>query len=163
MARSKINVLKDDVIAAARTWATECYPDFSAERVLNNNENLRDAVAALDAYCAPITPTPGSYVVGSPETSAAAAIALTPIATEIRKAIVNEVFSVMHYGVPGLSDHQLEQRLRREHQTVSSARNWLCEHGWLVDSGYRTTNPSKRKAVLWALTPKAQDYVKGTA
>jgi hypothetical protein len=54
---------------------------------------------------------------------------------------------------PGFTDAQLEFRLNKSHQTVSSARNWLVEAGWVVDSGMRRKTLSGRKATVWMLSP----------
>lgn len=61
----------------------------------------------------------------------------------------------------GLSCQILEGRLRAEHTTVSSAVNWLLNHGWIEDSGNRKKNRSGRPAIVWQLTPAAIEATKG--
>lgn len=53
----------------------------------------------------------------------------------------------------GLTDSEMEFVLRKPHETVSSARNWLMHAGFIHDSGVKRRNPSKRPAIVWTLTP----------
>lgn len=57
----------------------------------------------------------------------------------------------------GLTDSEAEHVLKRAHTTVSSARNFLAEGGWIVDSGHRRLTPSKRPAIVWVLTKAGAD------
>lgn len=151
MARRKIDLLRDDVIAAARRW-DECLTDADHECV---DEDLHLAVDALNDYLRPIVDTPGEYVEGSPETARNAAFEAQPFTGKLRREIVDTVYSVQFFDSKGLTCEEIEHRLHGTHQTVSSAVNALMNLGWLVDSGFRRRNKSKRPAVVWHLTPAA--------
>jgi hypothetical protein len=60
------------------------------------------------------------------------------------------------------TDDELEQRSGNSHQTISSARNWLVEAGWVQDSGKRRNTRSGRQAVVWELTPAGQRQIGDT-
>lgn len=152
MARRKHAIAVDAVVLAARqvleAWS------FSSGLAINIGR-LADAMGALDASLPAIQQTPGSFVEGSPETSRFAAFALVNAKSHRRK-IAAELYSVRGYGYIGLCDFQLEARLKDKHQTISSARNWLMEAGWVIDSGMRFKNPeSNRPCIIWSLTPAA--------
>lgn len=166
MARRKIETLRDDVVRAAREVS-----NLGTVRELNSALYvgsglllggrlcaLREAVDALDAYSDPIHDTPGEYVEGSPETSRDAAVMLTPRSGSLRAKVLDEVRIALFLtpDAKGLTDEELERRLKGRHQTVSSARNWLVDAGWLIDSGIRRANRSGRWAVVWALSPAAR-------
>ena len=82
---------------------------------------------------------------------------IRPRVGTIRRRVLLEVLyeATRPDGKPGLSDENLERRLRRPHTTVSSARNWLREQGWITDSGHRALTTSGRPAVLWRPTEAA--------
>lgn len=149
--RKKRVELEQAVIAAARTWARSGWPsDPSA------SADLSHAVIALNEYeAAEITGAGARWVEGSPETSEQAARLAAPIQGSTRHAIIGQLMHLPPMARPGLTDEQLERRLGMKHQTVSSARNWLTEAGWLRDSGIRRRNTSRRPAVVWELTPAA--------
>lgn len=168
MARRRMEVLRSEVIASAASWReacrsySECYVEPGG--TITPTQRLIQAVDALNAFIAPIIDSPGEYVEGSPETSHNAALAATPIAGSVRRRIVDEIWSV-EFWVPGLglTDADLEHRLKAKHQTCSSARNWLVEAGWLRDSGQRKMAPSKRLQVLWVLTPAGIEKMRAAA
>lgn len=156
MRKKKIE-LEQAVIRAARAWC-DVLRDPRAE-MYTQSQDLEDAVQALDAH-QPVKrlDAPGRWVEGSPETSAAAAQLARPALTSTRHAIICQI--AVHGAHPagrGLTDQELEHRLKRSHTTVSSARNFLVEGGWLQDSGYVRKNTSGRDAVVWELTPAARD------
>lgn len=151
MARRKIEQLKDAAIAAGRilvnAWQDPSVPLFG------QSQQFETAMKALDAYCIGIPDSPGSFNRNSPETAKIASQLSGLIQGSTRRRIVDECISC--YGCPalGLTDRELETRLRGKHQTVSSARNWLVNAGWLVDSGKRRKTDSGRPAVVWQITP----------
>lgn len=55
----------------------------------------------------------------------------------------------------GLTDDELETRLKVSHQTASAARNALVRGGYLVDSGKRRNTRSGNPAVVWVHTGKS--------
>lgn len=68
----------------------------------------------------------------------------------IRRQIVNNVLLMEKY--VGLTSRELEDRLRKPHETVSPAVTWLVGVGWLRDSGKRRRTPAGRYATVWSLT-----------
>lgn len=147
--RTKRAELEQAVIVAARAWAHRGSPCESQEG------DLLDAIFALEGYdAAELTGSGARWVEGSPETSKDAAALANPAQGSVRRAIVA---LCAHTRPPeaGFTDAQLERRLNRTHQTVSSARNWLVNAGWLQDSGRRFPTPSGRMAVVWELTAAA--------
>lgn len=117
---------------------------------------LRESYERLAAYEATaIENTVGAYGHNSPDTSVIAAVMATPLTGSVRRRIVDEVRVAM-LGVvdkTGCTDEELERLLGRKHTTVSSARNWLCNNGWLQDSGFTRLTTSLRPAIVWELTP----------
>jgi hypothetical protein len=100
---------------------------------------------------------PGAYAGGS-ETSQIAAGLSRLVQGSVRRAIIDEL-SVLPAIAIGLADFELERRLKKPHQTVSSARNRLVELGWIVDSGHTREAPSGRPTALWSLSPAAMNLV----
>jgi hypothetical protein len=147
MTRRKRDELRENVIIAAR------------EDMLSGgwkHQAVHDAVRALDAYeAAPITGAGARYVHGSPETSAAAA----GLAAVVQKSARYEVVRFLEHR--GRTDDELESLTGRPHQTISSARNWLVQAGWVQDSGNRHKTRSGRPAVVWVLTRAAYEQLKG--
>lgn len=155
MSRRKQVEAEQAVILAARELVRRLgNPIYDDEKVLFRAVRTLDTLAPSNGFNGP-----GSFVQGSPGTSRAAAISATPILRSARRQIVNEIASVSSLWPTGLSDEDLCRRLRRHHKTVSSARNWLCEKGWLTDSGARKKSASGRATILWCLTPAAQSRV----
>lgn len=117
-------------------------------------KDLREAVAALDAVPLPNPEAGhGRWVEGSPETSRNAAL-VRPKGT--RWAIVLQL-SLASREQRGLTDEELERRLKAKHTTVSAARNHLVGVGWVQDSGYRRNGSAGRPAVVWRLTRAGRD------
>lgn len=115
--------------------------------------DLVDAVKALNAHVAAMSGRGARYARSGPETSEQSARLAGLVQRTVREQIVALLAHVPPLAAPGYTDLQLEKRLGASHQTVSSARNWLVETGWLEDSGQRRKNPSGRMAAVWQLTP----------
>lgn len=103
----------------------------------------------FDQRVAEIDTAPGASVVGSPETSSEAARLIVPAAGSIRRRVLYQIWLRVDQK---MSDEMLEREMRMKHQTLSSARNWLVQQGFLVDSRLRAESSSGRKVVLWTLT-----------
>lgn len=169
MSRRKIELLRDDVIRAARQMSDAL--DLGDSFITGSYRDraylcraLRAAVGAHDAYLNEITSTAGEWVDGAPATSRRAAIAVTPRTGSLRKAIVNEIFinGRSTLGIPdGLTTDELEQRLRRPHTSVSSAVNWLKNNGWLEASGYTRSTRAGHDAEIMRLTRAALTNLEG--
>lgn len=162
MARRRIEQLRDDVIVAARMVAADVDADDSANRTYGVDE-LVTALDRHDAHLQSIVDSPGQWVNGAPGTSRSAAMLVVPMSGSIRRQIVEEVYSVHRLASVGLTDNELERRLRGKHQTVSSARNWLVEAGWLRPSGFTRQSESKRDQIVWTLTTSAFEAVRSQA
>lgn len=143
--KRKREQLRENVIIAAR------------EDMLSGgwrHQQVHDALKALDDYdAAELTGQGARWVEGSPETSQEAALKAAPLQFSTRSTIIHILAGEPGHG--GYTDEMLEVRMQRKHQTVSSARNWLVEAGWVRDSGLRRKTRSNREAVVWELTPAA--------
>lgn len=168
MTRRKRDELRENVIIAARGYVeadmrmTNAGDDTYGQASQTAEAafwQLREATNALEAHeAAAITGSGARSVKGAPETSAAAAGLAEPTQYSTRWRIARLLS--MHES--GDTDDELEQRMGGRHQTVSSARNWLVEAGWVRDSGQRRKTRSNRMAVVWELTPAAhQQLTKG--
>ena len=151
--RRKLAVAEAAVVRTARdlvyaVGSPDC--DAKAASVTEAMRALASAVFELDDIDLPDPDAGhGRWVEGAPETSRAAALT---VPKGVRREIVMQVASAPKVAV-GLTDQELERRLRAPHTTVSAARNHLVGVGWLADSGSRRLNTSRRPAVVWEITP----------
>jgi hypothetical protein len=153
--RRKRTELEQAVIRAAREWR---HVDRTLDLgdLVAKAQAVIDAVDALDAHnVAQITAAGVPYAAGS-DTSYASAQLSKVTQGSARMEIVGQLARVSPLAGIGYTDEQLERRLGKSHQTVSSARNWLVQAGWVRDSGERRINAgSKRPAAVWTLTEAA--------
>lgn len=149
---SKRRTLQAAVVTAAQTYV-HTQQGYAA---------LHDAVEALDEHLTPIGPDVGAYGTNSPDTSKKAAHQARLLQGSIRQRIVSEIFAEIHQApdMQGYTDDELERLLHAPHTTVSSARNWLVNNGWLTDSGYRRKTTSGRDAIVWKITTAAYDHLR---
>lgn len=127
------------------------FPTFEQVEILE--ASLTRLSALRSQIDAPVTPS------SDDDTSANAARAALPMVGGLRRRIVYEVSRRMRYPDGGATDDQLERLLNRKHASVSAARNFLVNAGWLRDSGQRRTTESGRPAVVWVLTDFGQTHV----
>lgn len=153
--RSTKTRLEQEVIKNARIYAKSL---DSGDWIL-----LMAAIRDLDDYLADISDKAGAFNPGSP-TSEAAALSSRLIAGSARHRIVSEIRSVgFNSALIGLTDDELERRLNKPHTTISSARNWLVQAGWLTDSGVTRLTRGRREAAVWKLTEAAERAVREPA
>lgn len=156
--RSKKVQLEQAVIDAARAWSKPILGFDAAAETERERLGLLLwlAVEALDAHLAQITDAKGAFVPGS-DTSENAAFSGRLAAGTLRRRIIDEVRSVglRSFDIHGLTDDELERRLMKPHTSVSSARNWLVDAGWLRDSSHRRLTRNGRDATVWQLTEAA--------
>lgn len=164
--RAKRKELADAVMVAARAAAkahdtlrafmsSDCPQDVLLAAMADRHDasgNLSLAIEEYDAYDAAVITGAGARWAEGSETSRQAAFMAFPRQGSVRHQIVAMMVNVPPLAHPGYTDRQLEKRLSASHQTVSSARNWLVEAGWLEDSGVRRET-NKRPATVWQLTP----------
>lgn len=155
--RSRVTEAREAVIAAARKVTTGIHSSASEFDIAM--EQLFASVSALNALEPnAIVNTEGASVVGAPDTSSQAAKLLYPTSGTVRRRVVDFI-AASHDGLA--TCEMVERRLNMRHATASSAINWLVGNGWLEDSRQRALTTSKRKAVLWRLTPAASAKLKG--
>lgn len=160
MGRRKLAAAQAAVIKAARQVVAGWDLGGRSHDDVPCHVALIDAIAALDAIPLPSPEAGhGRWVEGSPETSRHAAL-VRPKGT--RWAIVLQL-SLASREQRGLTDEELERRLKAKHTTVSAARNHLVGVGWVQDSGYRRNGSAGRPAVVWELTPAATARVREMA
>lgn len=159
MPRRQIQQLTDDVVRCARQVRATHQDNYHISDELHAAlAELRGALAMLDNVQLPDPDAGhGRWVEGSPETSMHAALTLPK---GRRHAIVMQIASCRDVQV-GLTDEELERRLRAKHTTVSAARNHLVGVGWLQDSGRRRKGSSGRPTVVWELTEAARRHLRG--
>jgi len=156
--RKKRVELEQGVIIAARGFLAAVLgteQGFSRPYGQVKYRQLEAAVRALDLLDAADVDGSGARWNAGSETSRDAAMLAAPVQASARHAIIAALAHVPPMVEPGYTDEQLERRLGRSHQTVSSARNWLVNHGWVCDSGVKRKTRSNRDAVVWSLTPDA--------
>lgn len=116
------------------------------------SEALADAIARYDAAGADFD-TKGAA--GARQTSVVAAVTTLPLKGSTRRDVVQLICAVDAFSQDGLTVEQLCGRLRKSHQTVSSAVNWAEAAGWIVDSGQRRMTTHRKPAIVWRPTSKA--------
>lgn len=91
----------------------------------------------------------GAAAAAGRDTSIAAARSIKPSGLRLR---------VLHNlgWAGGLTCQEVEQHLGKPHTSVSSAINYLEEHGLIRDSGERRRTQSGRKAIVWKATDEAR-------
>lgn len=166
--KSKRRILEEAVLRMAITaahkfdtvtafGATDADADLMAQVADDETAALRDLSLAVEEYETHLLTIDGRgarWAEGSATSREAARLAW-PLQSSCRQAIIALMANVGALAAPGYTDRQLEQRLSRSHQTVSSARNWLVEAGWLEDSGIRRTT-NGRPATVWQLTARGR-------
>lgn len=146
--RKKRVELEQKVIAAAFAWKLAKVAALTPADPAD--ETLIEAIEALDqCRVAELTGVGARWAEGS-DTSRLAASMAFPTQASTRREII-----ALLAQVGAASDRMMETALRRTHQTVSSARNWLVEAGWVRDSGRRVRQQNGRLAALWVLTDAA--------
>lgn len=159
MARTLRRVRTDEVVRAARSLVS-AYHDAAPygetyDVIVKAQSELVRAVKALDELDVTTDFSgPGAFGHNSPDTSVAAATLCAPALGSLRRRLVDELAVAKL-----LTDSDFERRTRRPHQSVSSARNWLVEQGWIEDSGQRRTAPSGRLQIAWRFTPAGERFV----
>lgn len=152
MRRKRVE-LQEAVIVAARNWVKVAFDPYISRPYGLQEDDLIEAVQALDDHdAAEMTGQGAKWVHGSPKTSREAAELAALAQNSARRLIVT---ALMMSPLPALSDDHLERKIGRSHQTISSARNWLVEAGWVRDSGKRAITRAGREAIAWELTPAA--------
>jgi len=149
--RSTKTNLEQDIIKKARA--------FIATRSPLDELDLRAAVLSLDSYIEAITDDPGAANHES-WTSINAAQLSAITAGSLRRRIVDQIYLVSTSPLRGLTDDELERRLNKPHTSVSSARNWLVQRGWLIDSGDVRQTRSLRPATVWIMTDQAKQRIR---
>lgn len=145
--RTRRRQLIDDLIRAAIDWRDSIIPGTRQARYYATERLL----VAINAICALEvealhTPRHTANAEGPPTQHEAAELA-KPSQASVRWKIITALAAAPN------SDETLERWLKIKHQTLSSARNWLADHGWVEDSGLRAVNRSGRRAIIWRLTP----------
>lgn len=159
MGRRKLAALERAVIGSARA-VQRAHNDRTSMLALAIASTCV-AIEALDAYLDQDLSGAGSYVEGSPETSRNSALAMLADGPTVRRKILDQIRAADRGPdeVRGLTDFQLEGRLKMLHQTESAARHALVEKGWIIDSGYRRTNPvSELPCAVYWLSPAARRH-----
>lgn len=116
---------------------------------------LSRAVDALDALglAAPAPPRANSC---APPTAGLAAEWMSDKATKMHAQIMR---LLLRHG--GLTTEQMENIMKRKHQSVSPRVNEMRDAGWLYDSGRTMETSSGCEAIVWRLSTRAQQAIRG--
>lgn len=151
MTRSAIADAREEVIRRAKIVANNP-PAWCRQNVTD----LIDAVLALEEIePEAIGPDVGAYRHDATSTSRGAAFKARLLQGSVRHRVVVELYNVAIAAgetMVGLTDDDLERRLRVPHTTLSSARNHLVNTGWIEDSGLERYTRGQRPAIVWRLT-----------
>ena len=79
-------------------------------------------------------------------TSIAAADAIRKSAPTLRNRVF---FAIKSAGALGMTDTELEEKLKMRLQTVVPRRNELVNLGLVVDAGFTRLTPSRRHSTVW--------------
>ena len=82
-------------------------------------------------------------------TSRQAAEKILPVSGTMRR----EIYELVQRA-NGLTDYELEEILKRKHQTVSASRRGLVIDGFLVDSGRTRKNDVDNDCIVWEIAIK---------
>lgn len=120
-----------------------------------DHEAIRDLLDAWDEFDALRKNLEGAGATSPRDTSIAAGVADLPAKGSTRRLVISTV--VLNYRLhrTGMTVAELCSRLRKPHQTVSSAVNFAEERGWLRDSGQRRKTSHNREAIVFAPTELA--------
>jgi hypothetical protein len=131
------------------------YSDTYKQRLWNAEQNLREAAAAAYRLAVDLN---GDRPANASYTSIAAAKSWP--AGGLRRRVLTAIYGATSNGVtPGLTTDSLEVRLNRAHTSVSSAVNYLVNHGLLEKAGARQKTRLGRLAECYRLTPLAQRLI----
>lgn len=104
---------------------------------------------AWDAFDVVRRDLDGDRAASGRRTSIATAKTALPLAGSTRRRVLESVCAQWRmYGI-GMTGSELEGRLRKSHQTVSSAVNYLEARGWLKDSGRTKPTSLNRPAIVF--------------
>jgi hypothetical protein len=98
----------------------------------------------------------------APDTSIEAADSLRAVIGPLRRNVMNAIYaaSQTHLPAKGITCDSVERRLKKAHTSVSSAINWLRNHGYIYDTGRRSLTAAGRKAIVWEPTPAAWELLR---
>lgn len=75
------------------------------------------------------------------------------------KSLLAQVYKAIITSNNGMTDWELENYLRRSHQSTSAARNVLVKRGLIYDTGRRRTNQAGNLCIVWERTYRSPKYV----
>jgi hypothetical protein len=97
------------------------------------------------------------------DTSIAAAKSNLPAKFSLRRAVLDKIVTRwMHTGW-GMTTDAVEVEMKRSHQSVSSAINYLMERDLIRDSGQRARTRTASRAIVWLPTDKARELLSAEA
>lgn len=111
-------------------------------------QGLEWSLNHLDALMADLD---GDAPASARDTSIATSKMILPAQRSLRRTVLNSVIGkyTITSGHDGLTCDQIERQLRRPHTSVSSAVNYLENHGFIRDSGVRRNTVSGYPAIVY--------------
>lgn len=94
------------------------------------------------------------------DTQEAAAFGAFPRSGSLRRKVYDVIAG---YGSIGVTDDYVEQRLGREHQSISARRRELVLGGFIVDSGMRRKTRSGKSATVWVAVDSSDAQTEQTS
>ena len=97
--------------------------------------------------------TAGGYVLyrrGDPETSRAAAQAILALLPDLQQAVYAYAYA---QGSDGFTDEEMLRHFNSTRSTYRTRRSELTRAGLIMDTGRTRVLPTRRNAIIWAITP----------
>lgn len=102
----------------------------------------------------------GKGTASARQTSILAGVTTLPNKGSVRRKVIAIVVAHHAHYRTGLATFELEARLHKSHQTVSSAVNFAEQHGWIKDSGLRRKTQFGKDAIVYEPTAMAVDALR---
>lgn len=152
--KRELDEAKNELVTAALRWFDALGYDIIPPGNAVDSE-LSNAVRKIKPLLVDLD---GDAAANATYTSIVAAKTL-PAKGGLRRMVLSKVYWMERDGLPGLTTDTLEYRLRREHTSVSSAVNYLVNHGLLEKAGVRQKTRQGRLAEVYRCTDLARRLI----
>lgn len=116
----------------------------------------RQLIAAVEEHERLGLEMPGTAIIANDATTTSSEAPKLSDLGKMARECLDEIMTVHNNGGIGLTCDQLEQVMRREHQSVSARVNELRDKGWLMDSQVKRKTRRNRPAIVWMPTYRAR-------
>jgi hypothetical protein len=126
-------------------------PTAAYDDLFSATATLRTLRRALD----------GDAAASGRDTSIAAAKRALPLQMTLRRQVLDLIVTRHGATGEGMTTEAIELTMKRRHQSVSSAVNYLEGHALIRDSGMRRHTTTMRKAIVYVPTDLARELLAG--